>query len=115
MGDNSDSVLHAEVLGAVGVGGLGGDLDVSAEEGLDDEGDAGQDEGLGAVGVLVAVEAGVEGKAAGLSLGGELLAVLGGDQGQEVLGVVAAGANVDGEAWDLKGGTHMLKPWRSFP
>merc|ERR1711972_563522 len=73
-------------------------------KGFDDEWDGGEDEGLGAVGVAVAVEAGVEGKAAGLAGRRELLAVLGGDQSQKVLGLVAAGANVDGQSGDWEAG-----------
>jgi len=89
---------------AVSVDGLGFDGDVSTEEWPDDEWDVGQDEGLEAVGVMVTIESGVEGKAAGLAFWGELLAVFGGDQGQEVLGIVVAGTNVDGEAGDWEAG-----------
>merc|ERR1711972_1060885 len=63
------------------------------------------DQRLGAVGVLVSVESGVEGEGAGLASGGEGFAVLGGDQSQKVIGVVLAGSDADGksrdwEAWE---------------
>merc|ERR1719167_222678 len=104
MSDNFDSVFHAEVLGTVSVHGLSSNWDLSLDEGLDKGGDFGQDEGLEAVGVTVTVEAGVQGQLALLASGGELLAVLSRDQVQELLGLVAAGTNMDGKSRDWEAG-----------
>ena len=102
MGDNFESVLDAEVLCSVIEHGLSLNGDLSWEEWLDDGGDLWEDQGLGAVGVLVSVESGVKGEGAGLASWGEGFAVLGGDQSQKVIGVVLAGSDADGKSRDLE-------------
>merc|ERR1711872_1204082 len=79
------------------------------EEWLDDGGDLWEDQGLGAVGVLVSVESGVKGEGAGLASWGEGFAVLSGDQSQKVIGVVLAGPDADGKSREWEADSVLLE------